>query len=294
MEGGAKSLPAVYADRSIAPCRLKCVEGSNLSSDHDMQRNPQRAAYRAGLALGGVALLLALASAGIDTARYHHRQSAPADAQANPGWQRTAEWLDTMRHLFDVGEEANIPTWYASILLAGAGALFAAIGRLQPSGARPATPWWYALAVIFILLSIDEAAMLHERIATPLGGALRNRDGLGGLFSIRWTVVYAPLVVLFALVFLRFLLQLPWRTRVLLTLAGFLFACGALGIEMIEGVYTHRQGRDLQMGNAVQFMLTLMQETLEMLGSVMLIYALLDYLGRHVLPRRSAARPAAA
>jgi hypothetical protein len=80
-------------------------------------------------------------------------------------WLREAQ--ESFVRLFDLDREANIPTWYQSALLLLCCALSAAIGRLSNFGAG-VRGRWLLMAALFLCLSIDEAAVIHEMLVTPM------------------------------------------------------------------------------------------------------------------------------
>lgn len=60
--------------------------------------------------------------------------------------------------------EQNAPTWYAASTLLVAAALFAVIAAAKRDQQDRVGRHWQGLAVIFGLLSLDEAAGLHEHL----------------------------------------------------------------------------------------------------------------------------------
>jgi hypothetical protein len=90
---------------------------------------------------------------------------------------------------------------------------------------------------------------------------------LGGIF-----------VLIFVAAYLRFLRNLPARMRTLLLLAGGLYVGGALGFEILSGMHAVKHGQE----NAVFAILVTIEETLEMLGVAVFIYALLCQLESRV------------
>ena len=66
--------------------------------------------------------------------------------------------------MFYVGEEANVPTWYSSSLLLLCSALLWIIACATKRAYDGRSRWWTALSVVFLLMSIDETATIHERI----------------------------------------------------------------------------------------------------------------------------------
>jgi predicted permease len=50
------------------------------------------------------------------------------------------------------------------------------------------------------------------------------------------------LLVLLFFMYLHFLLHLPMRSRVLFLLAGFIYFVGAVGVEVVSGLYAEQHG----------------------------------------------------
>jgi len=175
---------------------------------------------------------------------------------------------------FNLDEENNIPTYFSSIILLTACILLAVIGLWkQQKGARYARHWLF-LSIVFLFLSIDEAASIHELVNTPF----RVTYGVSGMFRFAWVLFAIPLVVLFGISYLKFLLIIPKRIRLRIILAGILYVGGALGCELISGWY---QDTTYDVGFNYA-MLTALEETLEMIGVTVFIYALLEYICIHI------------
>lgn len=158
--------------------------------------------------------------------------------------------------------EANLPTWFSTMLLALAAVLF----RLHAGAAeRRDQRYWNLFAILFICMSIDELVGFHERI-TDYVPALR----FGGIFYYAWVVpALAGLCLLGAFIF-PFLgrLREPLRRRLLIS--GFVYLSGAVGFEMIGGAWVERAGAM----NAVYGVITTCEETLEIAGLWLLVRAL--------------------
>ncbi len=176
--------------------------------------------------------------------------------------------------LFNVNRESNIPTWYTSMMLLVCAVLIAAIARTEKAKSENYIRRWWGLALIFLCLSIDEAAAIHEKLTIPLQESLN----LGGYLYFAWVLVGIPLVVVFALTYFTFVLHLPQRTRNLFFLAGLLYIGGALGIELIGANRWY-----IDDGTSLPYSaIATIEELLEMLGIVVLIYALLSYIASSV------------
>lgn len=172
--------------------------------------------------------------------------------------------------MVSLGAEDNLPTFYSAF------ALLSCAGMLAMIAARSATErvYWWLLALAFSFLALDEALEIHERLIEPL----RHRIGAHGAFHYAWIIPYGIATVLFALGYVRFLIRLPRRTALLFVLAGTIYVGGAVGLEMIGGVLAD-EGRS---GTPLYVLAQTIEETFEMGGVVLFIYALADYAARQL------------
>lgn len=175
--------------------------------------------------------------------------------------------------MFHLGNEASVPAWLATILLFTAAALLAviaAVKRLQNDRFR----WhWMALSAIFVYLSVDEAAVLHEQITSMFNAHYTGTFlGYGG-----WVGYGIVTVSVVGLIFLPFLLSLPQWTRVLFVLAGALFIGGAIGVEILALPY--EAGRPAEFRWAL---LVALEESMELFGITLFIVSLRHYMQVHM------------
>jgi hypothetical protein len=182
--------------------------------------------------------------------------------------------------LMNVNEEANIPTWFSSsVLLLDSILLVVIYSAERTVGSRYATHWG-ALSVIFLLLSLDETAQVHDRTGKLLSPALHT----GGFLTYAWVIPAAAFVFLFVLAYLRFFLALPTRRiKSLFFFSGLLYVGGALGMEMVVGylmsVVQSAPGTAIQefltADNGVVFRLEeTIEEFMEMSGAILFFYTL--------------------
>lgn len=167
--------------------------------------------------------------------------------------------------LFDLDHEENIPTFYSAMAI-----LLAATLAAITAGARWRTPgtgrlFWAALAAILLVMTFDEAFQLHERL-TPLG---RDLLDLPHDAYFAWTLPMGIVVLAIALAFAQFVLRLHRPVRNLIMLAAAVFLTGAMDMEILGGLM------DRDPGNVARVLVITLEETLEMLGIVLLIRALL-------------------
>ncbi len=168
--------------------------------------------------------------------------------------------------LFDLDSEGNIPTFYSAVTLLFSACLFFLIAK----NAQSYSAHWSGLGVIFSYLALDEAAEIHEMITEPL----RNLLHTSGLLYSAWIIPYALLGLLVAFAYLKFLFYLPSRTRNLLILSGIIFVSGAAGFEALGELLSQAD----QEGTFLYAAFVTIEETLEMIGVVLLIYTLLSYI----------------
>jgi len=120
--------------------------------------------------------------------------------------------------LFDVDREDTFPTWFSSSALLICAALLGIIA-LQRRGQR-FSRHWLTLALMFVALSADEIAGIHEtfNMVSP----------------VPWTIPAGIATLLVGLAYLRFLNSLDRSTRHRFILAGILYVGGAVGIEQFQ------------------------------------------------------------
>jgi len=156
---------------------------------------------------------------------------------------------------FDLDEEESFGTWFNSGLLLIAAVLLMHRARVLRAQEDAWHTWWQIMGIGFCVLSMDEIAGMHEWMNSMME-------------DTPWTVVGFMIFGLVALVYLPFLWHHRWRTGLLLLLAGAIYGGGAVGIE-------HFTDSDV---NSLHYnMWTTLEEGMEMLGVIVLIYTMLDH-----------------
>tara|TARA_B100002003_G_scaffold21569_1_gene17811 strand:- start:18 stop:716 length:699 start_codon:yes stop_codon:yes gene_type:complete len=176
--------------------------------------------------------------------------------------------LGALRQL-SLSEEANIPTWYSAMLLASSAVCLAAIAFVQPHGAGHYRRHWFILALIFLYMSLDETAVIHEMAIDPV----REAFDLGGALYFAWTLPAALFMAIFLLSYLGFLRHLSPSSRNRFILAGLVYVVGAFGTEFVIGYWWETYGDDFTNG-----MLNVTQESMEIVGVSLFLSALLRHL----------------
>lgn len=127
----------------------------------------------------------------------------------------------------DVDSEANIPTWYASLLLElAAGIAFVISNHDQPAQKTG----WRGISLILFLMGMDEIASIHNfpsrRLAEQLGDA-------GGYLMNAWVLPALVVCLVLGIVYIPFMLRLPrWLKRTLVG-ASVAYLLGAVGFEIL-------------------------------------------------------------
>lgn len=169
--------------------------------------------------------------------------------------------------LFDLDVEGNIPTTYSATLLALCALTLSLIAAWRRQVGAPHAPAVAFLAGLMLAMALDEASQIHELMVEPLRSGL----GLSGVLYYSWVLVYGAALVGLAIVYLPLLrgLSPPLRRRVLLALA--LYIGGALGLELPGGWVAESQGQE----GGLFASLTILEETLELAGVLLLLHTLL-------------------
>jgi len=173
--------------------------------------------------------------------------------------------------LFDLGTDSSIPTWYASFTLLICTILLGIIALAKKDARDPFTRHWQGLAFVFLYLSIDEVARIHEVIGDTLG---RFTGETHGLLYFTWVIYGMAFVLLLIPPYIKFLRHLPHQTTKLFVSAGIVYLGGALGMEMVNARHADLYG----FKNLAYQLMTAFEEFLEMTGIAIFIYALMCYI----------------
>ncbi|MGR3293356.1 MAG: hypothetical protein ACUZ9M_04980 [Candidatus Scalindua sp.] len=170
---------------------------------------------------------------------------------------------------FDLDEELNFPSYYSTVSLLFCSSLLAVITFAKRKN-KERYLYWFGLAVIFLFLSMDESIGLHESLKSKVQIALNTSKS----FYSAWVIPYSIALIIFLLVYVKFVFNLPSKTRILFLIAGLVYVVGALGMEIIGEFYSKLHADNI----TLVIMLTTIEELLEMTGIVIFIYTLMSYI----------------
>ena len=125
---------------------------------------------------------------------------------------------------------------------------------------------WYALSAIFAYISLDETARLHERWGYINDGA--------GVLYFSWVIPAMVVTAVLGLLFLPFLTGLRSKTRKRVIVAAVFYVGGALFMEFPLGYWADYAGHH----NLVYGLIDWVEETMELIGTALFLYALVVHL----------------
>ncbi len=178
-----------------------------------------------------------------------------------PGPSDQYTWI----HMFDLDGEATAPAWFQTEMLFVCAVLLWLIGSSRgPRDGR--ARYWKFLAAVFVYLSADEDATLHETLGVWISKHVGH-----AMDVYAWLIPGIAFVIYMAIVSWKHLRTLPPAIRNGMLLAAVVYVLGAAGFDVIESQL------DKLWGTLRFSMLTVVEETFEMAGLVIFIHVLLSY-----------------
>ncbi len=173
-----------------------------------------------------------------------------------------------------VDHEGNLPTVFSALLLAAASAALTLAAATAWRNRAPDVSRWAILALGFLYLAFDEGAALHERLRAPLFAFLGHSAEAEGSEAY-WVIRALGAMAVLVLVFGKFLLRLPVRTRRTFVIGGALYFAGAAGLDIVGRLWALSHG----VQNLTYVFFATLEESLELAGVIVLIYGVLAYVG---------------
>jgi len=173
---------------------------------------------------------------------------------------------------FNFDKEKNIPSIFSFLLLLAASATLLYIS-FKVLTFKVSNVFWRSLSFIFLFLSFDELLRIHEKIGDFTANYIKGE----GIFNYEWLIPYGILLLFLIFIYTKSLFSLPARVRINMIVSGILFIGGAVGFEMIAGVFIEKNTlltpEELRNSFTIFFLYSV-EETLEMLGVSYFIYTL--------------------
>lgn len=170
-----------------------------------------------------------------------------------------------------LGNEGNIPTWYAGALLLVAALCAWLVAIAVRDAGQPHHRAWILLTIVLVAMSADEVGRVHETL-NLVGAFVRNRMGWQdvAILAYPWVLPGAVVAVVVGAMFLPLLRDLPRADTARLVAAGGTFLFGALGLEVVGALQD-----DVGGFSWMRIIVQNLEELLEMLGVIILVDALL-------------------
>lgn len=179
-----------------------------------------------------------------------------------PSWQIT--------RLIDLDAEANIPTWFSSILLFIA-AFFAYHCSLLAKTRQNGKTIWQVLSVGLLVMSCDEVATIHERLGFVINKYIFRFPRPE---SHTWLLMIAPLAIIVILgICVRIKKYLKGSTKALrlLTIGVLVYFFGSI---VLESTWMFLCSNHLDVLHRVEVIL---EESFEMIGVIIFISGLVEH-----------------
>ena len=179
-------------------------------------------------------------------------------------------YLHGLVPMFTFGSEHNVPAYYSALAILFCALLLAIIATGERKREIQGAGYWWGLAAIFFFLALDEALALHESLIAPTQMLL----GVSSDRYFVWILPYAMIMLVLAVPYARFIFSLAASTRRRFILAGVVFLSGAVGLEIVGGLYYEARGE----GSIIFVVVESLEDLLEMAGIVIFIHALMCHI----------------
>jgi len=167
--------------------------------------------------------------------------------------------------LFFLDGEGNVPAIFSTWLFLLNAVIFLIVWKAACLSGDSHKIWLF-LSSVFIFLALDESISIHERLINPLRQAL----GATGIFYYAWIIPYGVGVVLLAIIAIPVFWRMQKRIRFWFGLSAATYLVATIGLEMISGKYLVMMN---EQKDIVWIFMVTVEESLEMVGLIILVYA---------------------
>jgi len=177
------------------------------------------------------------------------------------------------RDKFFFNQENGIPAFFSVFLILISASILGLIALTKKKDKDDFAKHWVILTVIFISLAADEMASIHEFLGDPISDTFR----FTGFLKFSWVIGGVLVVAVFLFSYLKFFLALSNNMKVWFFISGATYVTGALGLEMVGGTM-FVDNLDFRNQSLAYMLTTTVEETMEMIGLLLFIYTLLNYI----------------
>jgi hypothetical protein len=173
-------------------------------------------------------------------------------------------------YFLDFDIERNLPTFYSVAAIEIAALLLLVIYIYHKKNQNNYQWAWLGLSILFAFLGLDEATKIHENA----GDIISYTFEATGIFYFPWVLPYGIALIFLSVIYIPWLFSIPLSNRIEFIISAIVFLSGALGMEMLSAVYAEQTSLD-----SYEYIRTYtIEETLEMLGVLLFIRALIRYM----------------
>ena len=167
--------------------------------------------------------------------------------------------------LFFLDGEGNVPAIFSTWLFLLNAVIFLIVWKAACLSGDSHKIWLF-LSSVFVFLAFDESISIHERLINPLRQAL----GATGIFYYAWIIPYGIGVGLVSIFAIPVFWRMQKRIRFWFGLSAATYLVATIGLEMISGKYLVMMN---EQKDIVWILMVTLEESLEMVGLIILVYA---------------------
>jgi len=172
--------------------------------------------------------------------------------------------------MFDLDMERNVPTLFSSLILAMSAFCFYLLANNVSEIAQKKRPYWLGLSGVFLFLSFDESAKIHEN----LGDYTEQFVDASGYLHYPWVISYSILVLVLGALYIKFFWKMEKKVFLSFMLSAFIFLSGAIGFELLGAKESSLNGTE----SLLYSIFYTIEESLEIFGVIYLLWILLTLL----------------
>jgi len=181
--------------------------------------------------------------------------------------------------ILSIGAESGLATWFTLLMMLSTALVVVLIGLAERAQGGRRWGWWFGVAGVMLLASLDEQIQLHEMWVEPFREIFSITTGP---LLLAWVIPSLIVAALVAALFLPWALRLPPRTRLWAMAAVALWIAGAAGMEMVDSAtFEWRQAMEPVRAHWVSAIIYTTEEAMEMLGVAVLLHTLLVHAREH-------------
>ena len=210
-------------------------------------------ALRLPLWIGLVGVVLVLLHIGLMWLYFSTRENPDADR---------IRWY--MVSIFDLDSEESFGTYFSAVSLLFIGRLVWHQGTRSKRDREIWCVWWFILAVVFYLMSIEEVIDSHEMFEEYKRRLHDDR-------TQTWRVEALWAAMFIGAAFVPFLWQHRWRFSGFALLGGAMYLLGSIGVDQ----WTPREGNYNE--SATYHLWVALEEALELLGPIVFLHGFLAW-----------------